>query len=293
MEECPICGQKAISQKFLSCEDYLVSHKLFSVICCDACRFIFTQNSPLPDEITAYYDSSEYVSHSNTKTGLINTVYHLVRKVMIGKKTKLIQKISKGRTLLDVGCGTGYFAGTMKQKDWKVIGIEPSKNAAEMARQKFGLVVKPPEALFEFPEQSFDVITLWHVLEHLPNLNEAMTQFHKLLKDNGVLVVALPNVDSYDAKKYQQFWAAYDVPRHLWHFSPNTFLRFAEKCKFNIIDIKPMPFDAFYISMLSEKNKKNKFAAIRGFYHGIISYLICLFNKKKSSSLIYILKKRR
>ena len=293
MEKCPVCGQNASFQKFLSCEDYLVSHKLFSINCCDACHFIFTQNPPPPDEIASYYDSSEYVSHSNTKTGLINAVYHLVRKIMIGKKTKLIQKISKGRTLLDVGCGTGYFAGTMKQKDWKVTGIEPSKNAAEMARQKFGLVVKPPEALFDFPEQSFDVITLWHVLEHLPNLNEAMTQFHKLLKDNGVVVVALPNVDSYDAKKYQQFWAAYDVPRHLWHFSPSIFLRFAEKCKFNIIDIKPMPFDAFYISMLSEKNKKNKFAAIRGFYQGIISYLICLFNKKKSSSLIYILKKTR
>lgn len=290
MEECPLCGQKSISQKFL-CEDYLVSHKLFSVYCCDTCRFIFTQNPPPPEEIADYYDSSEYVSHSDTKKGLINAVYHFVRKTMIRRKAKLVKKFCSGGTLLDIGCGTGYFAGTMKQKGWEVIGIEPSKTAAEMAKQKFGLTVNPPEALFDFAEKSFDVITLWHVLEHLPNLNETMTQFHKLLKDDGVLVVAVPNADSYDARQYQQHWAAYDVPRHLWHFSPNTILQLAEKCKFHIAQIKPMPFDAFYISMLSEKNKKKKLATIRGLFHGLISFFICLLNNKKSSSIIYIIKK--
>jgi 2-polyprenyl-3-methyl-5-hydroxy-6-metoxy-1,4-benzoquinol methylase len=160
-----------------------------------------------------------------------------------------------------------------------------------MARNKFKLTVNTPETLFELPGKSFEVITLWHVLEHLPNLNSSMSQFFKLLKDTGTLVIAVPNINSYDAKKYQQYWAAYDVPRHLWHFSPNTVSLLAEQCGFQIIDIKPMPFDAFYVSMLSEKYKNKKFATLRGLYRGLLSCFICLFNKKKSSSLIYVMKK--
>ena len=291
IEECALCGQKKFSQKFF-CEDYLVSHEVFSVCCCDACRFTFTQDIPSRDEIARYYESSEYISHSDTKKGLINLAYHLVRKKMIRRKVKLIGKRYKDGYLLDIGCGTGYFAGAMMaQEGWEVIGIEPSEVAAEIARDKFGMDIRPSEALFELPEKTFNAITLWHVLEHLSDLNQSMARFFQLLKDNGTLIVAVPNVDSYDAKKYRQYWAGYDVPRHVWHFSPDTFSRLAEKHGFRVTGIKPMPFDAFYISMLTEKYKKSKFSGIRGFYRGLISYFICLFNKKKSSSLIYMLNK--
>ena len=290
IEECPICGHKKFSRKFF-CEDYFASHESFSVCYCDACRFTFTQDIPSRNAIARYYDVAEYVSHSDTKKGLINSAYHLIRKRMIRRKVKLIEEKHTGGRLLDVGCGTGYFAGAMKQKGWDVIGIEPSKTAAEFARNNFGLDVRPSEALVELSEKSIDVITLWHVLEHLPDLNESVSRFFQLLKDDGTLIIAVPNVESFDAEKYNRYWAAYDVPRHVWHFSPDTFSRLAEKHGFKITDIKPMPFDAFYVSMLTENNKKKKFAGIRGFYCGLVSYFICLFNKKKSSSLIYILNK--
>ena len=292
MEECPVCQHTKISRKFF-CEDYFVSHEPFPLACCDACGFTFTEDVPSQEVMSRYYGSSEYVSHSDTKKGWINSVYHRVRKQMIRRKARLIAQRHTGGALLDIGCGTGYFAGTMKQNAWDVLGIEPSETAAEIARNKFGLDIRPPEALCEWPGKSFEAITLWHVLEHLPDLNESMARFFQLLKDNGSLLIALPNIHSYDAQKYRQYWAAYDVPRHLWHFSPDTFSRLAEKHGFQIADIKPMPFDAFYISMLSEKYKKNPLAGLRGFCFGLVSYFICLFDKKRSSSLIYILNKKQ
>ena len=292
MKECPVCHQNKFSQKFL-CEDYLVSHESFSICCCDACRFTFTQDVPSQEAMPRYYDSSEYVSHSDTQKGWIHSVYHWVRKRMIRRKVGIIEKRYAGGKLLDIGCGTGYFAGAMKQKGWEVLGIEPSETAAEIARNKFGLDVRPSEALSELPEKTFEVITLWHVLEHLPDLNESLSRFFQLLKEDGSLIIAVPNVNSYDAGKYRQHWAAYDVPRHLWHFSPDTFSRLIEKHGFRIAGIKPMPFDAFYISMLSEKYKNKKMSGLRGFYRGLVSYFICLFDKRKSSSLIYLLNKKQ
>ncbi len=289
IEECPICRQEKFSRKFF-CEDYFVSHEKFAVYSCDACQFVFTQDIPSEEVIAHYYKAPDYVSHSDTKKGLINSAYHLVRKKMILRKVKLVEKNHAVGRLLDVGCGTGYFAGAMKQKGWEVTGIEPSVSAAELARDKFGLDVMPSQKLFELPDKQYDIITLWHVLEHMGNLNDSMAQFSRLLKDDGVMIIAVPNVDSYDANKYKEYWAAFDVPRHVWHFSPETLNHLAQNHGFKITNIKPMPFDAFYISMLSEKYKKSKIPAIKGVIIGFISYLICLFNKKKSSSLIYVLK---
>lgn len=290
MEECPVCGQKKFSEKF-RCEDYFVSHEQFAVCCCDACQFTFTQDIPSGESIARYYEAPDYVSHSDTKKGWINSLYHAVRKRMIRRKVKLVEKNRPVGRLLDIGCGTGYFAGTMKERGMEVIGIEPSSAASEIARTKFGLDVRPAEALFDMPEKHVETITLWHVLEHLTDLNKSMDRFREILEDNGTLIIAVPNVNSYDARKYRQYWAAYDVPRHVWHFSPDTLALTAKKHGFKITDIKPMPFDAFYISMLSEKYKENKLSAIRGAFTGLVAYFVCLFDKKKSSSLIYILKK--
>lgn len=290
IEECPVCGGKKFSRKF-TCEDYFVSHEKFTVYCCDVCQFTFTQDVPSGEAMARYYETADYVSHSDTRKGLINSVYHQVRKKMVRRKAKLVGKKQPAGRLLDMGCGTGYFAGAMKQKGWDVIGIEPAEQAAEIARNKFGLEVKPSSALFVLQEKQFNAITLWHVLEHLADLNKYMDRFSRLLEDDGTLIIAVPNVNSYDAGKYGKYWAAYDVPRHIWHFSADTFRILAEKYGFRISEIRAMPFDAFYISMLSEKYKKNKFPGIRGFLTGFTAYLICLTNKKKSSSLIYILDK--
>ena len=290
IETCPLCGHSQFVH-FETCEDYFVSHETFSLYRCCSCQFVFTQDVPTGEDKGRYYEAPDYVSHSDTKKGLVNHVYHHVRSIMLRRKTRLATKGKKQGNLLDIGCGTGYFASSVKRKGWKVVGVEPSETAAETARKKFDLEVIPPEKLTELPPHQFDTITLWHVLEHLEDLNGSMALFSKLLHENGRLLIALPNKNSYDARKYRAHWAAYDVPRHIWHFSPDTFRILAQKHGYVISSIKRLPFDAFYISILSEKYMNHKFPLLRGVFAGIMAYVAAFFNKEKSSSLVYILRK--
>ena len=290
LEKCPLCGHPQFVH-VETCEDHFVSHETFSLYACCNCHFVFTQDVPIGEAKGRYYQATDYVSHSDTKKGLVNWVYHQVRGVMLRRKTRLSVRGVKNGNLLDVGCGTGYFAASVKRKGWNVIGVEPSETAAEIARSKFGIEVIPPEKLSELPHHQFDTITLWHVLEHLEDLNETMALFSKLLREKGRLIIAVPNSSSFDVVKYRASWAAYDVPRHIWHFSPDTLQRLAQKHGYTITAIKPMPFDAFYISILSEKYKNRKFPLFKGLFWGKMAYVASLFNKRKSSSLIYVLRK--
>ena len=291
IEKCPLCGDSQFVHTE-SCNDYFVSHETFSLYACCNCHFVFTQDAPVGEEKGRYYQTSDYISHSDTKKGSLNWIYHQVRSVMIRRKTQLSVKEKKNGNLLDVGCGTGYFAASVKRKEWNVTGVEPSKTAAEVARNKFGIEVIHPEKLPELSHHQFDTITLWHVLEHLEDLNETMALLSKLLHDDGKLIVALPNNNAFDAAKYRAHWAAYDVPRHIWHFSSDTFQRLAQKHGYTITTIKSMPFDAFYISILSEKYKGRKCPLLRGFFSGVMAYAVSIFNKKRSSSLIFVLRKK-
>jgi len=291
IEQCPLCGHSQFIH-IETCKDYFVSHEDFSLYCCCNCQFVFTQDVPKGKDKWRYYEASDYVSHSDAKKGLVNHIYHHVRRIMLRRKTRLATKGKKRGNLLDVGCGTGYFAASVKQKGWDVVGIEPSIAAAETAHKKFNIEVIPPEKLTDISHHQFDIITLWHVLEHLEDLNDAMALFFKLLRENGRLLIAFPNKNSYDAIKYRAYWAAYDVPRHIWHFSPDTFRLFAQKHDYTIVSIKRLPFDAFYISILSEKYRNRKYPLLRGMVSGIAAYAVSLLNREKSSSLIYVLKKK-
>jgi 2-polyprenyl-3-methyl-5-hydroxy-6-metoxy-1,4-benzoquinol methylase len=277
------------------CKDYFVSKEKFEVYICRQCDFLFTNNFPSNSSIGKYYDDLKYISHSNTKKGFVNKLYHFVRACMIKRKLNFVCKQSKKKTgkILDIGCGTGYFLNEAKRKGWKTFGIEKNECAGNMAIERFNLIVKPEHHIYKFPKESFDVITLWHVLEHLENLNEIMEKIYDLLLPDGIVVVAVPNCSSYDAKHYKTYWAGYDVPRHLWHFTPETMELFVKKNKFNIICKKIMPFDAFYISLLSERYKKvNSFIAfIKAMFIGAVSTVKALFNKNKGSSMIYVLQK--
>lgn len=292
-EFCPVCGSSNCSESMI-CRDYLVTNETFAIVKCSDCGFAFTQDFPSETEIGPYYDASEYVSHSDTNKGIINWLYHQARKISLQSKTKLISKFAslKNGTLLDIGCGTGYFLNAMRLKKWIVTGIEKSEPTRTFAHDKFGLNIQDSDYLYQIPAKVKDVITLWHVLEHLEKLNDVMDNLHRILKDDGVLFIALPNKASADANHYNENWAAYDVPRHLWHFSPNDFKLFAEKHNFDLIATKGMKFDPFYISMLSEKNKGSVAASLKGLSLGLLFFLQSLFNKKKNSSLIYILKKK-
>jgi SAM-dependent methyltransferase len=275
------------------CTDHFISGETFATEQCEECGFVFTQDYPGEESIGRYYESEEYISHSDTSEGIINKLYRLSRNLMLLKKSAIIRHATGLKTgnLLDIGSGTGYFADFMKRKGWKVRGIEISAKARDFSRAQFGLKVLDPAEIGQLEPSQFDCITLWHVLEHFQDPVKYMKDISRLLKPDGVCVVALPNSGSYDAEKYKEYWAAWDVPRHLWHFSPFTFRRFAENEGFEITAIKRLPLDVFYISAISEKYKGSKLHFLKGMITGKWFWLLSSFNILKSSSLIYILRK--
>ena len=290
---CPLCGGQQLEHA-LTCTDHYASGEQFEVIRCVHCGLLMTQGVPVEAEIGKYYETPDYISHSDTQQGLMNRVYHWVRQYMLSRKAALVKRtsgLSEG-SLLDYGTGTGYFANAMLCQGWKVKAIEKSPQARAFAKKQFGLNVEAEHSLKDYPSMSLDVVTLWHVMEHLEHLNEMWETLHRILKDKGVLIVAVPNPESYDARKYKEWWAAYDVPRHLWHFSPSVMQRFGDKHGFVLEKEHPMPFDAFYVSMLTEKYKSNELSFVKGLWTGALAWFSALGNKERSSSLIYVFRKK-
>lgn len=289
---CPVCGSKKLAPDF-SCIDYYATGESFEIEKCKACGFLFTQHFPSEESMDRYYDTKEYISHSDTTKGLVNKLYHIVRNTMMRKKASLVEAhtFTSSRWLLDIGCGTGYFLSQMSKRGWAVKGIEKNKEAREFAHRNLGVFSYSPEKINEIEELTLGVITLWHSLEHLENINETLTRINHLLVENGTVFIAVPNAASADAGYYKEIWAAYDVPRHLWHFTPDTMEIIAKKNGFGIEKMYPMPFDAFYVAMLSEKYKNNNLAFIKGFIVGLQCYFKALGDVRKSSSLIYVLRK--
>jgi 2-polyprenyl-3-methyl-5-hydroxy-6-metoxy-1,4-benzoquinol methylase len=290
--QCPSCGSTLIDPQ-LKAKDYTVSEDLFEVWKCSDCTLSFTQNVPDADNIGPFYQSTSYVSHSDTQDGFINKLYHRVRNITLQQKRKLIIDATKtiGGNLLDVGAGTGAFANNMQEAGWQVTGLEPDTTARQVALNKFGLQLDEPEKLFLLPTNTFEVITMWHVLEHVHNLHGYLEQYHKILKSNGKLIIAVPNYTSHDAQHYGEYWAAYDVPRHLYHFSPESMNRLAGLKGFKIEAYKPMWYDSFYVSMLSEKYKTGKNNLAKAVWNGFLSNLKALGDNKFCSSVIYVLAK--
>lgn len=290
---CPLCGGKHLEHA-ITCTDHYASGEQFNLYRCNDCGFIFTQDAPVETEIGRYYETPDYISHTDTRKGLMNRVYHRVRKYMLSRKAKLIKHtsgLSKG-SLLDIGTGTGYFGNAMKERGWRVKAIEKNAKARAFAKEHFNLDVDAEDALDMYADASFDAITLWHVMEHLEHLDETWERLAALLKERGVLIVAVPNVSSYDAKKYGAWWAAYDVPRHLWHFSPSTMQQFGAKHGFKLAEQHPMPFDAFYVSMLTERYKGSRPAFLKGMWTGLLAWFSSLAKKERSSSMIYVFRKK-
>lgn len=291
-DHCLCCGSASIS-KVLDCKDFTVSQEFFEIWECRTCTFRFTQNIPDEGDIGAYYQSASYISHTNTKQGIINRLYHFVRSFTLRFKRDLIKKVTglQRGTLLDIGAGTGAFAFTMQQSGWNVTGLEPDETARAKAFENYTINLWELSKLTNLQKETFDAITLWHVFEHVHDLHGYLKKFLEILKPTGRLVIAVPNYTSFDAKKYKEYWASYDVPRHLYHFSPHSLQVLLQKTGFALESVKPMWFDSFYVSMLSEKNrlKKNWFAS--AIWVGLVSNISAFFKTKKCSSVIYIIRK--
>ncbi|WP_439506601.1 class I SAM-dependent methyltransferase [Sediminibacterium sp.] len=289
---CPSCNSDKIQYK-LTAKDHTVSKENFDIWHCSQCDLQFTQDVPTIDQIGPYYHSENYISHSNTKKGFINQLYHIVRNYTLGSKARLVKRYtgkSTGR-LLDIGAGVGAFAATMKAQGWDTTALEPDSSARAEAKNQYGIDLLLPNELYSFEPEYFDVITLWHVLEHVHDLQGYWKIFNQILPVGGKLVIAVPNYTSVDARYYGAFWAAYDVPRHLYHFSPASIAQLAGIHGFNVIATQPMWFDSFYVSMLSEQYQHGVSRYLAAFWQGLKSNLAALNNRNRCSSVIYILQK--
>jgi 2-polyprenyl-3-methyl-5-hydroxy-6-metoxy-1,4-benzoquinol methylase len=274
-------------QPFLNCKDHTVSNEVYQVMINKEYDMLVT--NPVPQDLADYYKSEDYISHTDSKKSLIDKVYQSVKNYTLKRKLKLIDSFeTPSKNILDVGAGTGDFLNVCKNNGWNTIGVEPSIDAINIAAQK-GVFLK--ENLSHLENKEFDVITLWHVLEHVENLSEYISTLNNLLSDKGRLIIAVPNYKSNDAKHYKEFWAAFDVPRHLWHFSQTSIAKLFSEVDMVVEKTIPMKFDSFYVSLLSEKYTSGKMNPIKAFYRGLLSNVKAK-STKEYSSLIYVLKKQ-
>ena len=274
---------------FLTVKDYSVSKETFDLYYDETLDMLITHPQPSLENLGKYYESEDYISHTDNKRSLFEKLYHFIKSIALKNKLNLINSLqpNKGR-ILDIGAGTGEFLSVAKNDGWQTIGLEPSDRAKAIAKNKGVSFV---ENTSELENQSFDVISMWHVLEHVPDLDKQIKELKRLLKPTGTLIIAVPNFKSFDAKHYGKFWAAFDVPIHFWHFSKTAIKLLFEKEEIKLEKVLPMKFDSFYVSLLSEKYKSGKMNFVKAFFRGLQS------NWKASkhfeySSHIYILKNK-
>lgn len=263
---------------------------------CNSCGLLFT--NPRPDEngIAIFYDNPEYVSHTDTQEGPLFRIYGVVKRYTLGRKRKLLASLTDTKTVLDYGAGSGDFSNELASNGWVVSSYEPDKNARQLIQQK-NQSIHLVDSLESLTDKSKSIITLWHVLEHVHRLKDTIKEFNRILSDNGKLIIAVPNHTSYDAQFYRENWAAYDVPRHLYHFNPDTIETLMLSQGFQLVSMKPMWFDSYYVSLLSEKNSSNGglFRSLIGWGRaiiiGMLSNLKTLGATKNCSSVTYIFEK--
>jgi 2-polyprenyl-3-methyl-5-hydroxy-6-metoxy-1,4-benzoquinol methylase len=290
--QCPACGETTQSP-FLQCIDHTVSHETFSIVKCARCEFAFTNPYPDLSKLGEYYLSTAYISHSSKPTSLIDHVYVLARKQTLKWKTGLVTRHSAANSenLLDYGCGTGDFLNACKTSGWNITGVEPSAVAQQIAAEKTSQTIY--SKIDDLPPLTFDTITLWHVLEHVPDLNTLLSTLNKKLDRTGTIFIAVPNRSSWDANYYKETWAGYDVPRHLWHFRQTDMQNILKAHSLNVIKTIPMKLDAYYVSLLSEKyrhQKLNLLTMLESMVNGLRSN-ISARRTTEYSSLIYVIKK--
>lgn len=290
---CPVCGSASFTT-VLEVKDFTVSQEIFPIAECQNCTLRFTQDVPSAQHIAPYYKSENYISHTDTAKGIVNSLYHAVRRRTLRSKRLLIEEKTKLKagSIADIGAGTGSFVNEMKAHGWDVTGLEPDSDARAKAKELYAIELKSTDELYQLTPGSFDAITLWHVLEHVHDLHDYVKHLAVLLKQKGKLFIAVPNYTSLDAGLYKENWAAYDVPRHLYHFSPASMKVLMEAAGLVITAYKPMWYDSFYISLLSSKYKTGASKLVSSFLNGVRSNLAAFSDNKKCSSIIYIIEKR-
>lgn len=289
IKKCSIC-EKSDFKNHLESKDFSVTGEDFNIQECIHCGFIFTNPRPDDKDLEKYYISDNYISHTDKNKSLFEKTYQIIKKISINQKFRLITSYIKNGSILDIGCGTGAFLYKFKKNNWKTKGVEPSEIARKKGVLKYDLDITSSVDLKKISGK-YDVITMWHVLEHMPDLNSSINDLCKLLSQKGKIVLAVPNIESYDCQYYKKYWAAYDLPIHLSHFSKKSISNLFENYNFKLSYHKGMIFDSFYVSLLSENYKHGKKNLIRSFFVGVISNLYGIFTKRGFSSTLFIFEK--
>jgi SAM-dependent methyltransferase len=284
---CPFCKSKL--KTIFTTKDYLIRGEKFDIVECSDCRLRMTNPFPDKEKIGNYYESDVYISHAEESKSIFDSIYNMVRSYMLGRKRKIVENSSgiKQGSLLDIGCGAGHFLSSLKENGWNVKGVDASQKARELVKSQFDIHVASPKDWLN-SDKKYDVITCWHSLEHVYEPWVYLEKIKTQLNPDGVFIVALPNYESTDGNKYGANWAAYDTPRHLYHFTPTSMEKIMFNNEFLIDEIHRMPFDAFYVSILSSQHMEK--SMISGIWNGFVSWLSCWVNKEKCSSLIYVMK---
>jgi 2-polyprenyl-3-methyl-5-hydroxy-6-metoxy-1,4-benzoquinol methylase len=288
LTSCPVCKNENFSG-FLEVKDHFLSGATFNIVQCDGCGFKFVNPRPDQNEIGVFYQSAEYISHDTGKADFFTWLYKRARSIAIKGKHQLVKKYATGSRLLDIGCGTGEFLSYCQDQGMEVAGIEPNEKARSFAKSQKGISVEKGFPETGVTRHQFDCITMWHVLEHVHDLHEYMENIRSLLTENGTFIVAVPNSNSWDAAFYKEFWAAYDVPRHLYHFNKKTMGRLADQYGFHITAMFPQKMDAYYVSLLSEKYKTGRSGYFKAAINGFWSNFVSGSQNRGHSSQIFIL----
>lgn len=286
IQSCPVCESTSFKD-FLDVKDHMITQEVFKIVVCDNCGFHFTNPVPDASVISKYYKSEKYISHSSSKKGFTNFLYHIVRKRTLKDKVNWIKKETDGKRLLDIGSGSGHFLNVANKNGFNVDGLEPDDDARKFAKKHNNIEAKPQSELYNIENNTYDVVTMWHVLEHVYELRKDVQRISEIIKTNGKLFVALPNMNGFDAHYYNHFWSGYDVPRHLYHFKKEDIIRLMEQFNFKFKKVIPMKYDAYYISMLSEKYRKR--LSIFGIIIGFVSN--AMHKKYGYASQVYVFKK--
>lgn len=288
--KCPWCGSEK-AQINLWLKDEFLSKEDFHICECLNCGLSYTMPRPNKEKIGEYYKSEEYYSHQENKKGFIPRLYESVKKVNLKHKYNLATKGLNVGKMLDIGCGVGDFLHTAEEHGWTCTGVEPSEDAKAIAKTKTTANIINSEDMEKIPDATFDLITMWHVLEHVDDLKWQIEQLHRLTKTKGRIVIAVPNYKSYDAQYYKELWAAYDVPRHLSHFNKNVLTKIFKSKNLELVRTDKLIWDAYYISYMSEQYKQHKFPLLKGAFRGCISNCKAR-HTNEWSSMVYIFEKK-
>lgn len=294
IKACPICGKKRFNH-FAECKDWVISEEIYSLLKCEDCGMIFTQDAPTEEDLPKYDKIKQKLAHGDAPRGLLNNLYYYARQIMLTRKAKLVERLScvRNGTLLNFGAKTGFFSNRMIRRGWRVTSVERHHEERLFSLEFFHHRMLDIKELDSQQSGFFDVITLWHVFEHLHSPADFLDKFFDLLKPNGLLFIAVPNCQSFDAGHYGAGWAAYDAPRHLWHFNTDTITRLCHQRGFILMYHQAMPLDSFYVSIMSEKHLRHWFPFIRGFFVGLYGWAQSINKRDRGSSLVYVFRKNK